>query len=368
VAALTFSACATTTSGGPPPAEAAAVPGPSLYDKYGGAPTVRKVVHDVAMAVFRDCKLTPFLAPVGKPGHVTPDRLESCLVLQFSALMGGKDANGKLFRYPGRAASLADASSSYDCQDMATVHADVGIPAAAYDQFVSDLVSTLQTDGVSGVDVQRLAPHLLGMKSQVVSATPANLDTSRCSTDTASGKVTNPDGSLYAKYGGAPTVHKLVGDIVTALLADCRLAPLFDVLGQPGHDTADRVESCLDLQLSSLLGGRRTDPNGQPIQDEEGNPVPFRYPGVAASYNKLVDSEGNPVTYRCVDMTSSHAYLGISPGAFDAFMGDLASVLTTDGVSQADLQAIAEAVGPLKPQVVSTTPTLLPPCANTPTR
>jgi hypothetical protein len=367
-AATALCACATTNEGSAPAADNAAAPGPSLYDKYGGAPTVRKVVHDVAMTVFRDCHLAPYLSVVGKPGHASPDRLESCLVLQFSALMGGKDANGKLFRYPGRAVSLSDPANSYDCQDMTTVHAEVGIPGPAYDQFLTDLVSALQADGMSSADIQLLAPHIIGLKPQVVSATPSNLDTARCATDPSTGKVKSPDESLYAKYGGAPTVRKLVGDIVKALVSDCRLSPFLDVLNTPGHDSVDRVESCLDLQISAMLGGRRTDAGGQPLLDDQGNPVPFRYPGAAASFEGKVDGDGDPVTYRCVDMTSSHAYLGISPAAFDAFMGDLVAVLAADGVSQADIQTLGAAVTPLKPQIVSTTPTVLPACTSAATK
>src|SRR5450432_645111 len=51
--------------------------------------------------------------------------------------------------------------------------------------------------------------------------------------------------SLYLKYGGAPTVTKVVDDAVAGVLADCQLAPYFAVVGTTGHDTPEELKSCL---------------------------------------------------------------------------------------------------------------------------
>jgi truncated hemoglobin YjbI len=132
--------------------------------------------------------------------------------------------------------------------------------------------------------------------------------------------------TLYVKYGGAATVAKVVDDAVGGVLGDCELTPYFAVVGQSGHDSADRLKSCLRLQFTALMGG------------------PATYPGV----NDRGDS--------CVDMRTIHAGLGIPGHAFDKFMVDLAGVLAADGVSQADIATMAAALSGIKGDVVSATP------------
>jgi truncated hemoglobin YjbI len=132
--------------------------------------------------------------------------------------------------------------------------------------------------------------------------------------------------SLYDKYGGAATVAKVVDDAVGGVLADCAIVPYFAVVGQPGHDSAARIKSCLRLQFTALMGG------------------PATYPGV--------DDMGDT----CVDMKTIHTGLGIPGGAFDKFLTDLAGVLAADGVSQADITTLATALSGIKGDVVSPTP------------
>ena len=132
--------------------------------------------------------------------------------------------------------------------------------------------------------------------------------------------------TLYAKYGGAATVAKVVDDAVGGLLGDCELTPYFAVVGQSGHDSADRLKSCLRLQFTALMGG------------------PATYPGV----NDRGDT--------CVDMRTIHAGLGIPGHVFDKFMVDLAGVLAADGVSQPDIATMASALNGIKGDVTSATP------------
>ena len=132
--------------------------------------------------------------------------------------------------------------------------------------------------------------------------------------------------TLYVKYGGAATVAKVVDDAVGGVLGDCELTPYFAVVGQPGHDSADRLKSCLRLQFTALMGG------------------PATYPGV----NDRGDT--------CVDMRTIHAGLGIPGHVFDKFMVDLAGVLAADGVSQPDIATMASALSGIKGDVVSAAP------------
>jgi len=133
-------------------------------------------------------------------------------------------------------------------------------------------------------------------------------------------------GSLYAKYGGAPAVAKIVSDAVTGVLADCELSPYFAIVGKDGGDSAARLESCLRLQFTALMGG------------------PATYPGV--------NDEGDT----CVDMMTIHKDLGIPVSAFDKFITDLGAVLAANNVQPADITTIAGALSGMQTQIVSVNP------------
>jgi len=132
------------------------------------------------------------------------------------------------------------------------------------------------------------------------------------------------EGVLFMKYGAA--IPKVVDDAVAGLTADCELAPYFAVVGATGHDSVNRLKSCLRLQFTALFGG------------------PASYPGV--------DDEGDT----CVSMTQIHAGLDIPADKFDRFVTDFGAVLKADGVADADIATIATAVMGLQSQVVSSTP------------
>ncbi|HEY4187228.1 MAG TPA: group 1 truncated hemoglobin [Polyangia bacterium] len=291
----------------------------TLYLKYGGAPTVAKVVDDAVTGLLADCEEAPYFSVVGTTGHDSVARLKSCLRLQFTVLMGGPGV------YPG----VNDEGDT--CASMTAIHAGLGIPSDVFDKFVADLGAVLAADGVSAADVTTIAGAVAPLKAQIVQ-TPAKLydacggagGTSGAGgaggTSGAGGATT----SLYLKYGGAPTVTKVVDDAVTGLLADCEEAPYFSVVGTTGHDSVARLKSCLRLQFTVLMGG------------------PGVYPGV--------NDEGDT----CASMTAIHANLGITGPVFDKFVSDLGAVLTADGVSSADVTTIAGAVSPLKTEVVQT--------------
>jgi truncated hemoglobin YjbI len=136
----------------------------TLFAKYGGAATVRKLVDDAVTGLLADCNIAPYFAGLGKPGNATADRVKSCLRLQFTALLGGPAT------YPGR-------NDQGDmCVDMATAHRNVGIPGPVFDRFISDLAAVLKADGVSDADINAVAPVLVGLKSQVVSANPVTFN------------------------------------------------------------------------------------------------------------------------------------------------------------------------------------------------
>jgi truncated hemoglobin YjbI len=129
---------------------------PSLFEKYGGAPTVAKVVDDAVVGLLADPVVAPFFAGVGQPGGSSVARLKSCLRLQFTAVFGGPAT------YPGR-------NDQGDmCVDMVAAHRNLGITGPVFDRFITDLAGVLKADGVSDADIATVAPVLTGLKSQVV--------------------------------------------------------------------------------------------------------------------------------------------------------------------------------------------------------
>jgi hypothetical protein len=152
----------------------------TLYDKYGGAPTIQKVVSDAGAALLADCVENPFFTTTinfdnvdvdgnghGANGHDTLDRLESCLVSQFTAAFGGPSS------YSGSATvtgvpSLANPSQTYNCEDMTTAHTGLGIPPAVFDQFITDVGSVLASNGVQEQDITTVATALMGFKPNIV--------------------------------------------------------------------------------------------------------------------------------------------------------------------------------------------------------
>ena len=128
----------------------------TLYEKYGGAPTIRTVVDNAVTALVSDPVTAPFFAgTLATPGR--PDRLKSCLRLQFTAVFGGPAT------YPGR-------NDQGDmCADMTTAHRGLNISGAVFDRFIMDVAMVLRSAGVTEADVNAVAPTLVGLRPQVVS-------------------------------------------------------------------------------------------------------------------------------------------------------------------------------------------------------
>jgi hypothetical protein len=161
----------------PPPAQPGTT---SLFDKYGGQPTIRKIVDDLTAALIIDCTQNPYFTQDainfdnvdvdgqghGSNGFDTLDRLKSCFDAQFTAIFGGPS------QYTGAAAvsvpSRTIPNQNYECQDMQSIHAGLGIPADVFDQFMTDAGAVLRKDGISNADVNTIAQALVGFKPQIV--------------------------------------------------------------------------------------------------------------------------------------------------------------------------------------------------------
>ncbi|MBB3261406.1 putative small lipoprotein YifL [Paraburkholderia bannensis] len=121
----------------------------AIWSALGGdsaAPAaVAGVVNAAVTGLLADPVEAPYFAAVSgntshsSAAHDTPARLEACLTLQFQSLLGGP------YTYPGPVKVAGDTDAQPEmCQDMTTAHNDVGVPGCVFDQFMVDLVATLQ--------------------------------------------------------------------------------------------------------------------------------------------------------------------------------------------------------------------------------
>ncbi|AOL08584.1 MULTISPECIES: hypothetical protein [Burkholderia] len=161
---------------------------------------VAGVVNAAVAGLLADPVEAPYFAAVtgnashSSAAHDTPARLEACLTLQFESLLGGP------YTYPGPVKVAGDIDAQPEmCQDMTAAHNDVGVPGCVFDQFMVDLVATLQSK-LSAADFAALTsttngtytlteknsagilvgtkfqfstvPTLFNLRSTIISATP----------------------------------------------------------------------------------------------------------------------------------------------------------------------------------------------------
>ena len=125
---------------------------------------------------------------------------------------------------------------------------------------------------------------------------------------------------LCTKYGGYGTVEVVINDLVSTLVADCRISKFFTTLTETAvHHLID----CLVKQVAVLM----------------------RCPGIRYD----VDNDGAD----CRDMVTAHKGLSIRQGDFDALVEDLVAVLQKDGVTSADIDTLAPSILALSPDIVT---------------
>ncbi len=164
-----------------------------------GAPVgVKAIIGDAVTGLVSDPVTAPYFAAVtsntskSSMAHDTVARLEACLNLQFDALLGGP------YTYPGPVTVSGDVDSQPEmCQDMTEAHNDVGVPGCVFDEFMVDLVATLQTD-LSAADFAALTSTTNGTYEL-----------------TAPNAAGIPVGTKFV-YSTVPTLFNLRGTITSA--------------------------------------------------------------------------------------------------------------------------------------------------------
>jgi len=114
----------------------------SLYERLGGKEAITAVVDDFVGRVAADNRINGFFAKANVP------RLKTQLVNQICEASGGP--------------------CKYTGPDMKTAHRGMGIPSAAFDALVGDLVATLDKFKVGEREQKELLAALGPMKNDIV--------------------------------------------------------------------------------------------------------------------------------------------------------------------------------------------------------
>ena len=261
----------------------------TLYDRLGGNAGIAGAVDAIVAAQVQDPEIAAFFAPNTAAGAVpNVTQIKECLVAQLGAAAGGPET------YP------TTVSGGYECRDMASAHAGLGISADVFDKFVMIAADTLTSAGVAAADVETIGSVLNGTKTAIVEDT------------------------LYARLGAERGISGAVDLIVAAEVQDPEIAAFFVPNTMAGAvPNVDQIKLCLVKQLSSVAGGRQT-------------------------YPTTLDDG-----YMCRDMATAHAGLGIDSDVFDKFVMIAADTLTSSaGVSSEDVMTIGTVLNGTKDAIV----------------
>jgi hypothetical protein len=139
----------------------------TLCAKYGGADEVAGLVPPILGAISGDCRVNSFFAVLSeeKINHIA-----ECMVIQVSELFGCPG-----FTYEG-----SEDSNGEPCVDMVTAHATLNISDGDFNALVDDMASGLMEGGVSGADIQSVAPVIAGMKPDIVQDDSTDVTQAAC--------------------------------------------------------------------------------------------------------------------------------------------------------------------------------------------
>jgi len=132
----------------------------TLYDRLGKKEGIATAVHAIVVEELKDAEIAAFFAPQMQTpvpaGRPSATQIEECLVLQLGNAAGGPET------YP------AAVSGGFQCRDMKTSHAGLGISSATFDKFVTIAAGVLKKAGVADADITTIGSVLNGTKADIV--------------------------------------------------------------------------------------------------------------------------------------------------------------------------------------------------------
>ncbi|HGG57931.1 MAG TPA: hypothetical protein ENK31_09070, partial [Nannocystis exedens] len=236
----------------------------------------------------------------------------------------GANLIGCLDKQIGAAAECPDVV--YDCLDMLTTHAGMGISAQDFGDLATDYSLALDDHQTNN------APDLTDEDKTAILDILGSMapDIIEDATD---------DATVYQRVGRKPAILTLIGKPgeVDSFVDNVAMDP--EINGFFGNSDFDRLNTCLTRQVSSIDG---------PIL-----------------YSQEVDSPGEGIDIgvsldnQCMNMCDTHAGMvddmdsPITVVDFAALVNDLVTAMTTAGITDEDQAAILSVLGPMCTSIVS---------------
>jgi len=265
----------------------------TLYARLGEEAGIKKVVDNFIGRVIADPKINGYFLNQ----QVDAANLSACLVKQLGSATGGPQ--------------------TYDCKDMKSAHAGLGISQKDFDDLAGHLVDELTAQKVAQDDINTIVGVLAPMATDIVE------------------DATN-DKSIYQRAGRKPGIQTVITNFAGKVVADNTLNGFF-----AGADLG-RIGTCLVRQVCEATGG------------------PCKY-GFEVDAGKDADGKdiepGVGKANVCRDMKSSHAAINASATPititdFNKLVGHVVDALTEAGVQSDDITAIGAALGPTCKDIV----------------
>lgn len=270
----------------------------SLYERLGGSEGISTVINGFVGRVAGDAKINGYFL-----NSSVSSRLGGCLTKQVGALTGGPEV------YPA-AGEPADADG---CRNMKDAHLGMGISMDDFGDLAGHLVDELAARGVAQADIDTIVGVLGPMAADIVE-NPMNNET------------------IYLRAGRKPGVTTVVNDFAGRVLGDVSINGFFT------GTNANRLGTCLVRQVCGATGGPCK--YGEEVGPELFDMTPCR--SMAASHATLTNPVGG-------------AGAPITKMDFDVLVGHLVGALDDAGVVTADRDAIVGVLGPLCPDIVTST-------------
>lgn len=151
-ATTTTTATATATSTG-------STPTTTLYERLGKLDGIKGAVKAIVAEELKDANIKSYFyfQLNATPGRPTPAQIEECLSNQLAKIAGGPE------QYP------LTVAGGFVCRaDMKAVHADLHIPGATFDKFITIAGEVLTAAKVAPADIKAVADALVATKGAIV--------------------------------------------------------------------------------------------------------------------------------------------------------------------------------------------------------